>query len=535
MKKPVKNWIWMLLSVILLSLPWWGVTSLSLFFAFVPLLIIERRTSAKTFAGYAILTLVLWHLSTLWWVGFAAVIGVVAATLTGTVLFSIPLILYTMVRRRAPIALAYTVLVSGWVAAEYLYLNGEISFPWLVLGNGFAVSPRLVQWYDTLGALGGSLWVWIVNLTVLETIGKSGNRRYLAPALLILLPILCSLVIFYTYREKTDPVSVHIIQPNIDPYNEKFDGLSQTAQAALIERLAMEAPKNVDYIIAPETAIDDNITVGRIESNPIVAELHRFMQTEYPRSEMLIGSVLYTLYPDRTELPTPTARRLGNNAFYDVSNASLQIGQQDSVPYYFKSKLVIGVEMLPYPELLRNLPFLSVDLGGVAGMLLPQAERQVFTHPANGSKAGTAICYESVYGEFFGGFVRKGAQAMFVITNDGWWGDTFGYRNHFNYARLRAIETRRSIARSANTGISGAIDQRGEVTERIGWWQRGAVTATLNLNDKITTYVRYGDIAGRLASYVFILSLLYFGAYRIRSRGHLLEQSPKSNNGIKKL
>jgi len=112
---------------------------------------------------------------------------------------------------------------------------------------------------------------------------------------------------------------------------------------------------------------------------------------------------------------------------------------------------------------------------------------------------------------------------MFVISNDGWWDDTPGYRYLFAYSRLRAIENRRSIARSANTGRSGFIDQRGDVGETLGWDERGALTAELSLNDRLTFYTRYGDVIGRLAGYVFVLSLLYFMAYRVRRRSHLVE------------
>ena len=112
---------------------------------------------------------------------------------------------------------------------------------------------------------------------------------------------------------------------------------------------------------------------------------------------------------------------------------------------------------------------------------------------------------------------------MFVITNDGWWGDTFGYRQHFSYSRIRAVETRRSVARSANTGISGFINQRGEVVQRFGWDKRGILVGEVMLNEKETFYTKYGDTVGRAASYVFVLSLLYYIAYRRRKKDYLYE------------
>ena len=107
---------------------------------------------------------------------------------------------------------------------------------------------------------------------------------------------------------------------------------------------------------------------------------------------------------------------------------------------------------------------------------------------------------------------------MFVITNDGWWGDTPGYRQHFSYSRLRAIETRRSIARSANTGISALITPRGDVVDQLGWDIRGTVTGSLPLNSRLTVYTLAGDYIARLSWFVAVLSLLYFVAYRTKKK-----------------
>ena len=122
---------------------------------------------------------------------------------------------------------------------------------------------------------------------------------------------------------------------------------------------------------------------------------------------------------------------------------------------------------------------------------------------------GPIICYESIYGEFVSGYVNEGAGLLFIITNDGWWGNTPGYRQHFQYARLRAIENRRSIARSANTGISGFINQRGDVLKQTPYWEDAAITETLNANSSLTFYAKNGDYLGRLSAFTGILLLIY--------------------------
>ena len=148
-------------------------------------------------------------------------------------------------------------------------------------------------------------------------------------------------------------------------------------------------------------------------------------------------------------------------------------------------------------------------MGGSTGSLGPQPEPTVFTD-LDSVKVGAAICYESIFGEWIAGYVKKGAQALFIITNDGWWGDTPGYRQHLQYGRLRAIETRRSIARSANTGTSCFVNQRGDILQPTPWWEASVIKQTINLNDKITFYTRFGDYISKVA---ILLSFVLIGMF----------------------
>ena len=122
------------------------------------------------------------------------------------------------------------------------------------------------------------------------------------------------------------------------------------------------------------------------------------------------------------------------------------------------------------------------------------------------------ICYESIYGAYVNEYIKQGAQFLGVLTNDAWWGDTQGHKQLLSYTRLRAIETRKSIARSANTGISAFINQRGEIIQSLGYGKKGALRGTVLANENITTYVRYGDYIARLSAFIgigiFLMSFL---------------------------
>ena len=150
-------------------------------------------------------------------------------------------------------------------------------------------------------------------------------------------------------------------------------------------------------------------------------------------------------------------------------------------------------------------------------------ERSVFSNKRLNINVGVPICYESVFGECVSEFVGKGANLLFIITNDGWWGDTPGYKQHRSFSRIRAVETRRSIARCANTGISCFINQRGDILQELGWWQRGAMRQKLNANDKITFYVIYGDFLARMATVISVIVLILLMLDKIMQR---LKNSP---------
>ena len=132
---------------------------------------------------------------------------------------------------------AYTLFIVAWLAYEYLYIGGEISFPWLVLGNGFAHDVKLIQWYEYTGVLGGSLWVLLCNLLIYEAWKRHRQwRSWIAPAVAVVVPIMVSLVIYYSYEEPKQIAIVEVVQPNFDPYTEKFVTNEQEQTNVMLSR-----------------------------------------------------------------------------------------------------------------------------------------------------------------------------------------------------------------------------------------------------------------------------------------------------------
>lgn len=506
-------------SGILFSLGWfeWG-SGLALLVAFIPLLVVEEyitkstKKTGRTVYLYASLSLLVWNVITTWWIKNASVPGMLAAMLVTTFFMAIPFWLYSVTKKKWGRYIGYFSFIAYWMAFEFAYNHGEISWPWLTLGNGFLFNNRLIQWYEYTGVFGGSLWVLLFNIIHFEGIrqwidGKKFKEYRLnlgITALLFIVPVTISYIIYNTYEEVENSREIVVVQPNIDAY-VKFVDMPQVEQTRIqLKEAASLTSESTDYVVAPETSITGRLWIDKLERNEDIQMIREFANP-FPKLKYVVGIYCYERYNSKEEA-SKTARPMGKTGYYfDTHNSAIQLDSSSNIPIYHKSMLVTGVEKMPYTWLFKPLENLTLHLGGIFRSHGIQEEREVLEASDDIVKAAPVICWESVYGEFVGEYIKKGANVIFVITNDGWWGDTPGHRQHNGLSRLRAIETRRSIARSANTGISSFIDQRGDILQELTWYKRGALKQNLNLNEKITFYVKYGDYLGRLMFYPGIL------------------------------
>jgi apolipoprotein N-acyltransferase len=402
---------------------------------------------------------------------------------------------------------AWWALLSFWLSFEYLHLNWDLSWPWLTLGNVFAHYPKYIQWYEFTGVLGGSLWIVLANILLFHSF--KNKKKYTLPSLVIIIPILISFCVQFEVDGKD--VEVVVVQPNIDPYQEKFDGLTSMEQLDIFIELAeTKLDSNTNYLIGPETAIIDGLWENKIDNAAEISRLKGLID-KYPDLNIILGAVTYKAYAEFDEVPHTARKFTGLDAYYDVYNSAIQVNKS-AISIYHKSKLVQGVEFTPFPSILEKLEFLTIDLGGITGSLGTQDFREVF--PSNSAQIAPIICYESVFGEYTTNYARNGADIFAIITNDGWWKDTPGYKQHLNYASLRAIECRRAIARSANTGISAFIDSRGNINRKTNWDEEVVIKDIIKTNTVQTFYISFGDYIGRLSAFIAVMFLCFAVAKR---------------------
>ena len=512
----------------LMSVPWlvpyMGWTVLM---GLLPLLVMERlatESKVKHFWWWHYGSFVLWNAVTTWWVGEATVGGAIFAILANALQMSVVFGSFRWVKRRTAGVLPYLYLVAAWIAWERYYLTvAEISWPWLVLGNAFADTTGLIQWYSVLGALGGSLWVWASNLSLFGLMvalsdgrmatwnAKARLAAFGGAVLAVFGPMLWSACI--RFEEEGKPLEVVIGQPNYDPY-EKFESLTQEQQdrrfLTLLEGAEWTAPGPV-LVLAPETFTSRMFT-DAVESHETFVRFQEFLQA-HPQATLVYGASSFERRVSHA-VPHRCAYDMGErpggaHEWILTHNTAVLTDTSGRYSLYHKSKLVVGTELTPYPAFFIPLERLVARMMGIQGSLMAKnvGQKEIACLPFAPGDIGTAICYESVYGEFCAGYVRKGAKLLAVITNDAWWGNTPGYGQHLNYSRLRAIETRRWVARCANTGVSAFIDPQGRILDRTPWWEPAILQGQVQLLEGESFFVRYGDITGRAAVLLWALLL----------------------------
>ncbi len=537
---------------ILMALGWYFPFSPLLFVGLIPLLELiefyftkyeiqknelENTTKKKNYftrlCFFTWIYFVIWNIGTYWWLWNAVGVGVIGIFLLNAFLQLLPIIVYIFTRRFSVGFIDYLSLVSCWVFFEYIHLNWLLSYPWMNIGNAFGQVPIWVQWYEYTGALGGTIWVLLANILAYHVFIKS-EVKVGAFAVLVLVPIAFSYGLYSFYDESEtsinqESVEMVVVQPNLDCYSEKFARNPKTGEPSTnhipfevqIQRYINLAKSvitdSTKYIIFPETAFHQNATEYDYTSQEALKPVFDFCREN--NLILISGADTYKFYTGNDTVPKTARKTSEGDAYYDSYNSAVQFVSfvEDSVSFYHKSKLVIGAETNPIKMVLPNqsASLLFVDIMGTMGT---QSYRSVFVSPNSKAKVAPVICWEAVYGEFCTEYAQNGANVIVIPTNEGWWGNTPAPRQLWALSALRAIETRRSVARAANTGISGFIDQRGKDISRSNYGEQTALKHTIKLNNQLTFYALHGDYLGRIAGFLAVVFFISAFVRKLRNK-----------------
>lgn len=512
-------------ALFVLAFPEIGSLSPLVFIAWIPLLaieqhIIDEQQPARKLFLPAYLAFFSYNLGTTWWIWNADKGGAVLAILANSLLMTVAFQIYHLLHKKIGNKLQLVTFVSTWLCFEYLHFHWELSWPWLTLGNIFAVCPSLVQWYSYTGVLGGSLWILIVTMLLFRiATNKSVNQKKnaLIFGLVLFVPIIISLISYFSSSTSGEPYHVSVVQPNVDPYNEKFSDSDSEQFNKIIALIHSHTQPNTQLIIAPETALYPNYSLDEKELVRFPYSSYQFDQpiqallNSFPKSGLLIGASTHAIFDTQKSNASKFNEQSGT--YSESYNSSVLFSQHQKTQIIHKSKLVLGVEKIPFGSIFPFLEKMAINLGGTSGSLGIEKTPKVFNH--DNTIIAPLVCYESIYGAFNAAQGKQGASFIAVITNDGWWGDTPGYRQHFDFSRLRAIENNRWVVRAANTGKSGIISNKGDVMVETNWWEATGFNYQIQLQHNTTIYQLLGDYIGIIACIIF--TFLIFISFLIKS------------------
>ncbi|BBE16771.1 apolipoprotein N-acyltransferase [Aquipluma nitroreducens] len=517
------------ISGILLSFPWiFPGLDWVLLFAFVPLLLVDslqfkQRKSENLSSSFlfGFVAFLIWNIFSTWWISYVSLLGMLFITSLNSLFMSSVWWLKNKVHQKFGATSGYFSLIVFWIAFEFLNHHGLLPWPWLTLGNGFANTVKIIQWYEFTGVLGGSVWILLSNILIFIAVRNlldQAHRKFVRSIGLalsaIISPIALSSYSYFNYSEKGVMQNVVALQPNIDPYTQKFVGMSTDDQISKLISLAeSKITDSTDLILAPETSWPPLLEDSLAHQSPSLLPLTEIMK-RFPDVSFIVGAITQRKFRNGEQISNTARQSDDGKYFFDVFNSAVMIDRTCRVQFNHKNILVAGVEKDPFREYFSFLPDYMLDLGGINGSLASGKEPKVFDLSGTG-KIGSVICFESVFGEHVRQLVMNGANYIAVLTNDGWWKDFPGVWQHFGYSKIRAIETRRSVVRSANTGISGCINQRGDVLVQTKIDVCDGVSSRIGMNNSITFYVRHGDYLGWISLFLSGMIGIYFGLPKV--------------------
>jgi len=461
------------------------------------------------------------------------IIGGLFTLIAHSALLSLPLVFYYIIRKniirkfssKKSLILSTFILPFVYVSIEYLYALPEISFPWVTLGNAFTTALNKIQFIELTGVYSISFWAIILSCLLYFIIillkDKETNQKKNVIILITVFFVIYFLPDVYTIVSRSNSnyannlkdgkIKIGIIQPNVNPWKKwgakQNDLVNDYAEQ--IKSTDTTNPRN-DLLLMPETATPFYLLESFYNEKYLTIK----NVIDNISTPLLIGTPDLVYYNDSIKAKADSKVNKSTNEKYDTFNSAvlIQPGEEKLAHQkYAKIKLVIASERMPYQE---TLLFLKDLIRWSVGISSFQIGWDTTIFKLKNTNFNTAICYESIYPEFFSKFVNKGAEFCVIITNDGWWGKLFGTYQHNQYAVLRAIENRRWIARCANTGISCFIDQYGNMYDETKINEKAYITSSIGISKEKTFYTLHPYLFPNIM--LIISGIIVFAAITFR-------------------
>ena len=374
-------------------------------------------------------------------------------------------------------------LPFAWITVEYLRSSGAVGFPWISLANTQTEYLLPIQNAELTGIFGISFWIVLVNVMLYRLLQKRDLKRSLLLAAVFLYPWLTGALLWWQAEPiPGNPFRVAVVQPNIHLSLKWRDGAQKEVIAHLLDVSAPFIREDVDLIIWPETAPAVHLLRGR-------RSYLRQIQKRLSGGEvkLLTGIPHYDFTEDRE---------------YKNFNSVALISANGIHGLYHKILLVPMAEYIPLSEYFPALKKLNLGQANFT-----HGEEYTIFKTA-GARFGAGICFESTFPQFSRQYAQRGIQFIAYVVNDGWYETPPEPQQHARQLVFRAIETRKPMLRSANTGISMVVDPRGNITHQLPLNAANVIQADIIPQDSLTFYTRFGDVFTYLAMLALLIGII---------------------------
>ena len=448
----------------------------------------------KALAGAVVTAMIFWS-GLLYWITLFSNAGYIVLCLYLSVNVFLFALLSRFIKSRTGVSVAASApfILTGLF---YLYGQGELAFTWGQPSYSLVYQIKMLQAASLAGSYGITLWLLCLNSFLAAFL--TGKTKFARRGALLSFHVLLFANIVYGLNilhgadknaadKQADSIRVSFVQPSI-PQDIKWETTMKDSVLLRLENLSLGQQENKPRLVVwPEAAVPAYLRTDRFYQNSIGA-ICREME-----SYILTGAPDYS-YGDSSHTPRGRSYETYNSAFMFDPDGKITAN-------YAKMILVPISERMPWEQ---HFEFLRrIDVGG--SHFMPGKKPGLI--PVDNDTLGVLICFESAFPDLSRSLSLGGAKFLVNITNDAWFERSSAVYQHSSFLVLRAIENRRAVVRSANTGISAFYDRYGRRHEASMLYDITAATADIELNNELTFYTRHGDWPAVL-SILFSLFLL---------------------------
>jgi len=521
MLKKIPNFALGILFIFFYTMAWTPMSQAYLIFiAFLPIFILIDRFVVSKHSSKKVL-LILFSIFFLtgiilnFWISNAHWGGTLLAAFVHCFLLLIPFLFYYRFTKKGYRKQGLLAFILSAVCLEYAQNFWDLAWPWFNTGNSLSVYPKLIQWYQYTGAIGGSLWILLITLFIYNILFIKNSKTTIAIYIIVIITPFFLPINTTDSDTSSNSLKVLIYQPNLDAYSEKFKTNLTDQIKHLTPKISQLNPLETTLIVCPETFIHRSIDEVKVNNNPYINLIQSALVSD--KHYVITGANSRKQINPETEIEKGSIRHR-NGIYYKVFNSAVLFNKNKTINIYNKSKLVAGAETTPFSSILTPIlgSLFNIELGGISGNLGKSDFPKVLK--TESFSFSPIICFESAFGDYTAEFSELGSDFITIITNDDWWGNTSGHKHHFELAKIRAIENQKYVVRSANTGISGIIKPNGQVVQSMPYKSGGFIEETIELHPKNTYYTQNKHLIGKLCTFVLAMLLLQMETLFIRTK-----------------